>query len=433
MELLAGLVLGLLLAGVFARQVAGRGPPLWAFFGAGALATVALGLLPVAAAAQAIWSAGSVLWLLFALFVFARALEDAGALDHLARWVLGRASRAEDVPMFLFVGFAVLATFLLNDALVLVGVPVLLAVARRLRTDPAPLLFTLAFSVTVGSVLTPLGNPQNLLVSLASGIHAPIVTFLRFLFVPTAINIGLGAWWIRRSYGRPPAGAPPPGPAAPRIPLLPARPVGALVRRAPVLVLFPASMVLLLGLDGLAAVSGAAEPPLYLIALGGALATLAASPRPARILRRVDWAILALFAGLFVVVAGAAAGGVIGALESVVPIPRPGAPVPTIGALILSSFGGSQLVSNVPWVGLQISVLHGLGYGAGTPRVWVALAAGSTLAGNLSFLGAASNLIVVEEAERSGVRLSLRAFVRTGAPLAAMTAAVLFACLAVGV
>lgn len=90
------------------------------------------------------------------------------------------------------------------------------------------------------------------------------------------------------------------------------------------------------------------------------------------------------------------------------------------------------MVSNVPWVALQIPVLSGLGYGPGTPIIWMALAAGSTLAGNVTLLGAASNLILVESAEKLGVHIRLGEFVRHGLPLAAITITVLVVCLGLG-
>jgi Na+/H+ antiporter NhaD/arsenite permease-like protein len=159
---------------------------------------------------------------------------------------------------------------------------------------------------------------------------------------------------------------------------------------------------------------------------------LLVSPGRSQTLQRVNWSILLLFAGLFVVVAGAVNGGVIGSLEGAFPIPGPGHPTGALLAVVGTSIAGSQLVSNVPWVALQIPVLSGLGYGAGSPIVWMALAAGSTLAGNVTLLGAVSNLIVVDTAEKLGVRIRLSEFIRHGLPLAGITIGVLVVCLAFG-
>lgn len=428
MNAAAAAILGVTVGAVIARQLLQRGPPVWVMFLAGAFAMVAAGALPLAGASAAISSNLPILIFLFALFLFAAGLEQAGALDHLARWILGRAKGPADVPFVLFVAFAVLSAFILNDALVLVGVPLLFSVARRMHVSAEPLLLTLAFSVTVGSMLTPFGNPQNLLVSLGSGIGSPVATFLRYLALPTAVNIVLGGYYLRRVYGRRLAQQAEQNhaPAVSPVPFFPGGEVLPLLRQFPVVLLFPVTMLAVVSVDITSAVTSGPAVPLYAIALGGAVATLLVSPGRSAMFNRVEWSILVLFAALFVVVAGAVQGGVLSAIESFVPVPGPGQPGPALGAILLTSVGGSQLVSNVPWVALQIPLLHGLGYGGGTPWAWVALAGGSTLAGNLTLLGAASNLIVVEQAERAGVRIGLRAFVRVGLPLTAITVAVLF-------
>ena len=434
MNVVAAAILLVTVGAVIARQLLQRGPPVWVVFLAGALAMVATGVLSPSGASDAISSNLPILVFLFALFLFAAGLEQAGALDHLARWILGRARRAADLPLVLFLAFGTLSAFLLNDALVLVGVPLLFSLARRLRVSAEPLLLTLAFSVTVGSVLTPFGNPQNLLVSLESGVHAPVATFLRYLAFPTAVNLVLGGYYLRRAYGwrlaeqleRNPA------PVASPVPFFPSGGFLPLLRRFPVLVVFPVTMLSIVSADVTSAATNGPAVPLYAIALGGAVVTLVMGPGRSALFQRVDWSILVLFASLFVVVAGAAAGGVLSAAEAAVPTPGPGQPGPAIGVILLTSLGGSQLVSNVPWVALQIPFLHSLGYGAATPWAWVALAAGSTLAGNLTLLGAASNLIVVEQAERAGVRIGLSAFIRVGLPLTAITVGVLFVCLFLG-
>jgi len=430
----AATILAVTVGAVIARQLLQRGPPVWVIFLAGAFAMVAAGVLPLSGASGAISSNLPILVFLFSLFLFAAGLEQAGALDHLANWVLGWARNPADLPFVLFVAFGVLSAFILNDALVLVGVPLLFSVARRMRVSAEPLLLTLAFSVTVGSVLTPFGNPQNLLVSLGSGITAPVATFLRYLALPTAVNILVGGLYLRRAYGRPLAAQAERNPAPParRVPLFPADGMRSAIRRSPVVVVFPVTMLAMITVDLSSAVTSGPTVPLYVVALGGAILTLLASPGRSALFDRVDWSILVLFAGLFVVVAGAVAGGVLSAIESAAPVPGPGQSGAALGTILVTSVAGSQLVSNVPWVALQIPLLHGLGYGPSTPWAWMALAGGSTLAGNLTLLGAASNLIVVEQAERAGLRIGLRAFVRVGLPLTAITVGVLFAFLWVG-
>ncbi len=419
---------------VIARQLLGRGPGVWTIFLAGAFLTVVSGALSVAGAESALAGAAPVLLFLFSLFLFAGALEKAGALDHLARWIVGRANRAENLPAVVFVGFGVVSAFLVNDALVLIGVPLILSVARRVRTDPRPLLLTLAFAVTVGSVLTPFGNPQNLLVAVGSGLADPVTTFLRYLLLPTVVNLAFGAWYLRRVFG------PGVAPGRDRLddgieeapPLLPSGGWGARLYRSPVLYVFPGTLLVAVTFDLAAAFSHGPAVPLWETTGAGAILLLLLSPGRRPIVERVDWTILLLFVGLFVVVASAVRGGVVGSVEGHFPIAGPSASLASLAAIMGTSVVGVQVVSNVPWVGLQIPLLAGLGYGPATPVAWMALAAASTLAGNATLLGAASNLIVVELAEKEGVAIRLGTFVRYGLPLSAVCLAVVFALLALG-
>jgi Na+/H+ antiporter NhaD/arsenite permease-like protein len=355
-------------------------------------------------------------------------------LDHVARWILSRPRRPADLPFDLFVGIGILSAIMVNDALVVIGVPLLIGVASRLRADPKPLLLILAFAVTIGSTLTPFGNPQNLLVAVASGVSSPVTTFLRYLAVPTAINLLLGGWYVRWVYGpQIPSTTFPPVSAAGRIRLFPEHGWARRLEAYPVILIFPATLTVLVTLDITSAVTRGPAVPIWEVALAGAVILLLLSPGRTQTVQRVNWSILLLFAGLFVVVAGAVEGGVIATLDSIFPVPGPGHPTGALLAVVGTSIGGSQLVSNVPWVALQIPVLSGLGYGAGSPIIWMALAASSTLAGNITLLGAVSNLIVVDSAEKLGVHIRLFEFIRHGVPIAAITITVLILCLALGV
>lgn len=403
-------------------------------FAAGAFLAVASGLPSVGGTEQALGTSAPVILFLFSLFLFAGALERAGALDHLARWILGRARTASELPAVLFLGFGVAAAFLVNDALVLIGVPLLISVARRIRVPPAPLLLVLAFSVTVGSVLTPFGNPQNLLVSIESGVSAPVSTFLRYLLLPTAINLGVGAWYVHRTLGAQVRADPADFDRlrTERPPLFPSGGWGERLRRSPVLFLFPGTMAVAITLDVTAALTNGPVIPIWETVGAGAILLLLVSSGRTELFGRVDWSILILFGALFVVVAALVSGGVIAAAESVFPIPGPGAGSAALAPILGTSFLGPQVVSNVPWVALQIPILTGLGYGSSTPTAWMALAAGSTLAGNVTLLGAASNIIVADLAGREKIPFRLGTFFRYGAPLAAITFVVLAACLYFG-
>ena len=94
-----------------------------------------------------------------------------------------------------------LAAFLVNDTIAVLGIPIVIYVARRAGIRSVVLLLALSFGVTVGSVMTPIGNPQNLLIAIQSGISIPFITFLMYLTVPTVVNLFV-TYFILRVYYR---------------------------------------------------------------------------------------------------------------------------------------------------------------------------------------------------------------------------------------
>jgi Na+/H+ antiporter NhaD/arsenite permease-like protein len=143
--------------------------------------------------------------------------------------------------------------------------------------------------------------------------------------------------------------------------------------------------------------------------------SLLLSRRRFEIIRKVDWSTLAFFAGMFVLMRAVWDTGFFQGL-----IARSGADIAGIGPVMAVSVVMSQLISNVPLVALYLPVLQHAG--AGTPAL-MALAAASTFAGNLFILGAASNVIIIQTAEkRAGETITFLDFARVGVPLTALNA-----------
>jgi Na+/H+ antiporter NhaD/arsenite permease-like protein len=147
--------------------------------------------------------------------------------------------------------------------------------------------------------------------------------------------------------------------------------------------------------------------------VAGALLLLTRRVKPQRVYREIDWSLLVLFAGLFVVIAGVESIPLVQDLELLatrVGLDRPA--VLTVFSTLLSN-----LVSNVPAV---LVFKPFLAHVPDPTRAWLILAMSSTLAGNLTLLGSIANLIVVERA-RPAVRITFREHLRLGAPLTVLT------------
>jgi len=273
---------------------------------------------------------------------------------------------------------------------------------------PRVLLFALMFAVTTGSVASPIGNPQNLLIALHGGLGSPFVTFLAVLGLPTLGALALVWAVLRVAYRRD----------------FHARGLDharAAIEDRALARLSGVALAALLALIALKvawiALGGGEGMRLTVIALLPAAIVILGSPRRVEIVRGVDWPTLAFFAALFIVVAGV---GRSGAVERVVEALGSSAAHPPV--VLVASAVLSQVVSNVPLVALYLPVLDGV---AAPARALLALAAGSTIAGNLAVLGAASNVIVIDLAERRyGERIGFTAFLRLGLPLTAAQLAV---------
>lgn len=348
-----------------------------------------------------------VMLFLFGMFVVGEALAESGYLYHLASRLFSRAESVRHLVFLILVGAGALSALLMNDTLAVVGTPLMLYFARRHGISPKLLLLALAFAVTTGSVASPIGNPQNLLIALSGGVENPFITFPLYLIVPTVISLLVAYVFLCRAF---------------RDELHPAALVHCEeeIRDPSLAALARLSLILLVLLIVVKVVLVMFVPEfdirLTWIALVAALPILAGSRRRVEILRRVDWPTLTFFAGLFVLMASVWQSGFFQMLVEGSSIDLSAVPVIATVSVIVSQF-----VSNVPFVALSLPVLAHLG--TSTPAM-MALAAGSTIAGNMLILGAASNVIIIQAAEKDGATLTFREFARVGVPLTVVQTAV---------
>ena len=113
-------------------------------------------------------------------------------------------------------------------------------------------------------------------------------------------------------------------------------------------------------------------------------------------------------------------------LSSYLPPLDKGNPNTSLLGILAASVLLSQLLSNVPMVALYIPIMKATGYDQLDKYAWVALAGGSTLAGNLTLIGAAINLIIVEEAENRGHTLGFFEFFKIGLPVTILNIDILY-------
>jgi Na+/H+ antiporter NhaD/arsenite permease-like protein len=347
---------------------------------------------------------------LFGMMVVVGFVRLSGLLGRLARPAVERIASPRFLLAATIVVSGVLSAFFINDIVCLALTPLVLRLARRLRFDPVPHLIALATAANIGSTGTITGNPQNIYI----GSHAGIA-YLWFAarLLPVAVlglmlNYAVVALVYRQQL------AAPIGPARQhRL----ARPAAQDTRLRHSRGHFSVGLQWKSGVVALAAVAlFFAGLPLELVALGAAALLLLGRTTPDHVYRRIDWSLLVMFVGLFVVVRAFEVHVVEhwhiqrwGWFQS-----RP------VGLLSLVTAGLSNLVSNVPAVLVMGPLLNAVP-AAGRETAWLALAMSSTLAGNLTVLGSVANLIVLENGGREGVRISLWEYCKVGVPLTVLT------------
>lgn len=370
---------------------------IWQSMAAGALIVLATGEISWRDALAAIDF--DVMLFLLGMFIVGQTLVASGYLYYLAYRLFNRFKSAQQLLLGILFGAAFSSALLMNDTLAIVGTPLVLRLALEHKLSGKLFLLTLAYAITLGSVMSPIGNPQNLLIATHAGLPAPFQTFFKALAVPTLINLIvtylLLRWIYREQFKN-------------SLPLI-HNPVGLLDPK--LAKLGRVSLFLLIGLIIVKIVLVGLHSPIRIelshIALIAALPPVLLSSGRLQLLKSLDWTTLVFFAAMFVLTASVWQTGIMQRQVDGLAIDLTTAP-----AIMLLSASLSQLISNVPLVALYLPMLTHTDAAS-----LMALAAGSTIAGNFLILGAASNVIIIQHAEKHGATLGFFEFARIGIPL----------------
>ncbi|MFM8330189.1 MAG: SLC13 family permease [Candidatus Methylumidiphilus sp.] len=385
---------------IAARRVGHWRIGIWQAMAGGAAAVLATGQISPAAAFAAIDR--EVMLFLFGMFVVGQALVASGYLYSLAYRLFWRIRSSSALVLAVLFGGGLASALLMNDTLAIIGTPLVLRLAREHKLDERLMLLALAFAVTLGSAMSPIGNPQNLLIAAQAALPEPFSAFLSALGPPSLLNLALAFGLLRVMFRASFHDAP-----------LTHTPVDVLDAELARWARLALLIVVALTLSRVAvAAYGGPRFALSWIALGGALPVLLCSRRRLDVLRQIDWQTLAFFASMFVLMASVWDSGFLQGLLRRFPLDLRA--IPTVLGIGVC---GNQLVSNVPLFALYLPRLQ---HSAAYPAALLALAAGSTLAGNLLVLGAASNVIIIQHAEKHQGSLGFFQFAKVGVPLTAV-------------
>ncbi|MBQ4415204.1 MAG: anion transporter [Methanomicrobium sp.] len=424
------------------------GIKIWHIMLCGALAVLITGQISVWDAAKAINY--DVIIFLAGAFIVGRALSESGALNpYIDRFFAN--PRSERGFFLLFIAAAgFLSAFLMNDTVAIIGTLFAVSLSKRMNIPAEILLITLAFSVTTGSVLSPVGNPQNLLIALSEGFCGsaafgglsasanPFVIFGAYLILPTLISLLLIYPILKIFYPDFSAVRKSLSATEKTNPDSTATSEVAVVadgRLAKIAEISLGVLVLMILLKGAASFfNNSSLIQLPMIAVAAALPVILFSKRRFEIVKGIDWGTIIFFAAMFVLMQSAWDSGFIQGILNIgtangaetvgagaVAGTDAGSLFTSASVIYLLGITVSQFVSNVPFVALFLPLMADSGANA---AVYMALAAGSTLAGNLLIFGAASNLIIIQNAERYGSTIGFLNFARVGIPLTIAQSAV---------
>ncbi len=368
----------------------------------GAIAVMGLGALSTEQAAKSV-DLPTIL-LLFSFMVVSAQMRLGGFYHAVTLWVAALPLGRGGLLAALMAVAAALSAVFSNDVVCLAMTPVVARLCLRRGLDPVPFLVALACAANIGSAATLIGNPQNMLIGAV--LRLQFAAYFLQALVPVLLSLVLlWAWLVfgPRSRTNRVTPAPLPPPAAPSADFGEGEP--GLDRWQTIKGLSVAVALLL--------VFVLTDWPREVAALVGAgVLLLSRRFHSSHVLGFVDWELLVLFIGLFVVNRAFETTGL--AAQAVAWLALHGVALGESAALFAAGLGLSNLVSNVPAVMLLLPHLK-------TPEAGMTLAMVSTLAGNLLLVGSIANLIVADLAKREGVAIDWAAHARIGVPVTLAT------------
>jgi Na+/H+ antiporter NhaD/arsenite permease-like protein len=334
--------------------------------------------------------------LLFGMMIVVANLRLSGFFSLVSEWVVRHAHRPVVLLGAIICVSGFFSAFFVNDTMCLVLTPLVLEITTHLKRNPVPYLLAVAMASNIGSVATVTGNPQNMMIGSFSRI--PYRDFAAALSPVAAAGLLIAMAVILVMYRR----------EFTVQPTVEVKPLRVRVNR---LLLWKSLLVAALMVAFFFA--GWPVPKVALIA--GAVLLVTRRIKAERVYLQIDWPLLVLFIGLFIVVAG---------IDKVILTKDTFALVARLRldrTSVLSAAAAvlSNLVSNVPAVMIFKPFVAHL---ADPRRGWLVLAMASTLAGNLTILGSVANLIVVEKA-KGQVEIGFWEYARSGLIVALATIA----------
>lgn len=334
--------------------------------------------------------------LLLGMMIVVANLRLSGFFRLVNFWVVTRTRHPFMLLVAIVLTAGLLSAFLVNDTICLVMTPLVLDVVTRLRRNPIPYLLAIAMASNVGSTATITGNPQNMIIGSLS--HIPYGAFAKMLSPVAGVGLILTVAMIALVYRQEFL-------TGGRLDIDVAKPPRYNKPMIIKSVAVAAVMVILFFVG---------QPVAKVAIMGGAFLLFTRRVKADKVYFEIDWPLLVMFAGLFIVVAGF--GKAVLTPDVVAAVGRLHLDMAPILSAVTATL--SNIISNVP------AVLALQPFVADLPdpqRAWLIIAMAATLAGNFTLVGSVANLIVAQRARTHGVIIGFWDYFKVGAPLTVAT------------
>ncbi len=343
------------------------------------------------------------LGMLFGLMLISVQLQIAGLYAAIAG-VVARLQASPALLLALLIALVgLLSAFLTNDVVAVAMTPVLLAIALRRGVNPLPFLLAIALAANAGSVATIIGSPQNMLIAqhlkLSFGgylVYALAPALLALVVVWAVLALAYRGRWM------------PDRDETPQVEALPDPSFDSweTIKGLSVLAFILYAFVFTGWDRGMVAT------------IAGVLMLFNARFMSRAMLEKVDWDLLILFVGLFIVNGAFAKAGL--STQLVVWLRGMGIDLHDPNVLFAVTAALSDIISNVPTVMLLLP------FAGDNPLSGPLMALASGLASNLIIIGSLANIIVVDAAGAKGFKISFWSFAKVGLPVSALTLAIAY-------
>ena len=358
----------------------------------------------------------NVIFLLLGMMVIVSIMRETGVFEFLAIWAAKRArGRPFPLMVLLMLITAGASALLDNVTTVLLVAPVTILICQRLGLPVVPYLVIEVFASNIGGTATLIGDPPNIIIASRGGLSfndflvhlAPVVLVLIVVLILLCRWLFAGAFRYDED----------------RVAEIMALNEREAIQDRKLLVQSLVVLALVLAAFVLHPVLHYAPSVVALLGAGVLVTVTRVTTEQA--LQDVEWATLAFFMGLFVMVGGLVEAGVLSALAAAIAGFAGENLFGFSSVLLWGAAVLSGIVDNIPFVASLSPVIAEIIGPDGEPQVlWWALALGADLGGNATLIGASANVVVAGIAARNGHPISFWTFTRYGIVVTAATIAV---------